>query len=135
MTLHTRLLALARFLPILEAPDFEPAKPQTSRADDNAIPWEVPSDEVRKFVEAAYKDGWVLSGFNWGDWQQADEAIDLLRDPEAIASADAEQFARVLTVVIRRDRFNAGSLIYDFRSGLITRIVRRAAVLAGERST
>ncbi|MFN7917883.1 MAG: DUF6508 domain-containing protein [Vicinamibacterales bacterium] len=135
MPSHQRLHAIAQFLPTFEASEFEAASSHVSQGDESATPWEVPSEVVQKFVEAAYEHGWVRSGFKWGEWQQTDEAIQLLRDPEAISSADAEQLARVLTVVIRRDRFNEGSLIYDFRSGLITRIVRRAAVLAGEGST
>lgn len=134
--LQRRLVALARFLPALEAAGFDPvARHHPGDAAEGDVPWDEQSEAVSSFADTCYQHGWVREDFDWNAWMPSEEAAMLLRDPEAIASADADQLARMLTAVIRRDRFNEGSFIYDFRSGLITRIVRRAAVLAGERST
>ena len=72
--------------------------------------------------------GWVLN-FAWPAWKQTDEAISLRDDAAALAAATPEQLARLLTVLIRQDRFVEGALGSAYESGLLTSIVRRAAEL------
>jgi hypothetical protein len=56
-----------------------------------------------------------------------------LRDhPEALASATPDQLAKLITVVVRQERFYEGSLAGAFEDGLVLAIVRRAGVLARE---
>jgi len=93
------------------------------------MPWFDYSDAVIAFIEYCYKDGWVLTDFSWGVWKRTTEAIDLARDPAKLACASAEQLAKLLTVIIRQDRFNEGSLACHCKSGLLLAILRRARVL------
>jgi hypothetical protein len=126
------LNVLARFLPELERPDFSPGHwTETRRLENGAfeLGYAVLSQTASEFMQAAYDSGWVLKGFNWPDWCQTDEAIQLLRGPERLAQATQEQLAKVLTVVIRQDRFAEGALIEYFANGYIRAIVRRAAEL------
>ena len=44
--------------------------------------------------------------------------------------ATPEQLARVLTVVVRAERFNEGAMAGAVQSGLLPRLLRRAAALA-----
>lgn len=88
---------------------------------------------VDEFVEAAYSHGWVMD-FDWPLWTQSEEAR-LLRDDEATLNrASADQLLKLLTVCIRQERFCEGALLDAFNSGLILRIVRRAASLADHQS-
>ena len=87
---------------------------------------------VDSFVEAAYSHAWVLKAFDWPTWAQSAEARSLRDDEAAIRNATPEQLARLLTVCIRQDRFVEGALMEAFDSGLILRIVERAAALAGD---
>ena len=91
--------------------------------------------KVEEFFHMAYREGWVLPGFDWPNWAQTPEAIRLRDDPAALAVATAEQLAQLLTVCIRQDRFVDGALVGAFNDGLILAIVRRAAVLVKERQS
>jgi hypothetical protein len=124
-----KLQALADFLPILEKPNFTGGWIPDSQEIEPRVfimPDPILSKEADEFLQAAYKHGWVLRNLNWPDWAQTEEAISLLQD-EALARATPEQLYRLLTVVIRQDRFVEGALLNAFESGLILRIVRRAA--------
>ena len=81
------------------------------------------------FVTMCYEFSWV-GPFDWGEWKETQEAVQLGDDPEVLAKATAEQLQKLLTVVIRQDRFVEGSLAAHFNSGFIDRIIDRAAVLA-----
>ncbi|HEY5071510.1 MAG TPA: DUF6508 domain-containing protein [Caulobacteraceae bacterium] len=128
------LQALAAFLPALREPGFragelcggDEIEPGVFRA-----PFVSYAPVVDSFVETAYAHAWVLKGFDWAAWAQSAEAKALRDDETAVRSATPEQLARLLTVCIRQDRFVDGALMDAFDSGLIPRIVQRAAALAG----
>jgi hypothetical protein len=46
--------------------------------------------------------------------------------------ASPDDLARLLTAIVRSDRFVEGSLVGAFESGLLTRIAQRAAALLAE---
>jgi hypothetical protein len=132
---HDQLLALARFAPIFCAPDFRFTL--TEQASSNgahvfAGPGGSLSPGALAFVECAYESGWVKS-FDWADWLQMAEAQDLANNPEAMAAATHDQLAKVLTALIRQDRFDEGALNSAFQSGLLTAIVQRAEALLHDR--
>jgi hypothetical protein len=79
------------------------------------------------FEQKAYDLGWVMRDFDWPTWKQTPEAETLRDDVQALAQATPEQLARLLTVCIRQDRFCEGALESTFESGLLTRILERAA--------
>ena len=72
-------------------------------------------------------------GFAWPDWAGTPEAIALRTGTAtALARATPDQLAKLLTMLIREDRFNEGALAESFETGLVAAIVRRAgATLAG----
>ena len=129
--LQERLQALAVFLPLFEQPGFEfgewiaNPKSETGVLRMPTYSW---SDTAHLFVKTAYDTGWVLN-FDWPAWAQTDEAISLRDDAAALATAAPQQLARLLTVLIRQDRFVEGALASAYESGLLTNIVRRAAAL------
>ena len=93
------------------------------------MPHYVLSEEASRFIEMCYEMKWMRS-FDWGEWVQTPEAISLRDDPVSMEEATHEQMERLLTALIRQDRFVEGSLGEAFESGLLTRIVKRAAVLS-----
>ena len=52
--------------------------------------------------------------------------------PDVLAAATPDQRGKLLTAVIREDRFNEGALGDSFESGFIAAIARRAKALAEE---
>jgi hypothetical protein len=86
------------------------------------------ADDV-DFATMCYDLGWV-EPFDWVEWKETQEAVQLADDPEVLAKATSEQLQKLLTVMIRQDRFVEGSLASHFNSGFIDRIIDRVAVLA-----
>jgi hypothetical protein len=72
---------------------------------------------------------WIVGAFDWSSWLAGDEGRALRDDPAAIASATPDQLARLLTAIVRSDRFVEGSIAGAFESGLLAGISRRAAAL------
>jgi hypothetical protein len=81
---------------------------------------------------AVGRGGWVIVGFDWRSWLQTDEGRALRDRPEALASATPEQLGKLLTAIVRSDRFVEGSIAGAFESGLLARIARRATALLAE---
>lgn len=126
--------ALAAFLPTVTDPAFKPGEVVSPpRGDDGVMqmPFVSYGEAVHAFLKTAYAEGWVLSNFSWPDWAGTEEAARLRDDPATLAGATPEQLMRLLTVCIRQDRFVDGALLDAFESGLIRRVVQRAADLVG----
>ncbi len=132
-----RLLALAAFLPIVEADDFfagETVFPPDTPDGVSRFPYSDLSRPVQQFLKMVYDAKWVVS-FDWPAWARSQEAQDLFaNDGRALSTAQPEQLRKMLTTCARRDRFCEGSLIADFESGLMQRIIRRADALLREQA-
>ena len=117
-----RLDAIAAFLPAFEAQDFSVGSIKTLMHFDYSEP-------VLRFQETAYEDGWVSPEVDWPAWTETEEARRLRDDRTAIEAATVEQLQKLLTTVIRQDRFVTGALAGAFESGLLTAVVRRVEQL------
>lgn len=127
------LRQLANFLQEFERPGFkagEWAGGEEIEPNVLSMPFIDYGDVVSSFIDAAYLHGWIVNDFDWGEWSNSAEAKRLHGDESAVADATVEQLRRLLTLHIRQDRFSEGALLKAFESGLMLRIVRRAAVLA-----
>ncbi|MFG1289098.1 DUF6508 domain-containing protein [Xanthobacter versatilis] len=130
--------ALADFLPPLQQPGFTAGNVRGGEQTEPGVlqmPFIDYDPVVDAFVAVAYRQSWVLTDFDWQVWAQSDEAKALQGEETAIATATPEQLGRLITVCVRQERFCEGALMSAFDSGLILRIVERAAVLAGDPSS
>jgi hypothetical protein len=133
--LQGRLDVLAALVPLLEAPDgdFGHWDPPWTAADGTMrLPQFVTGALCDTFRDAVARGHWVIVGFDWPTWARTDEAQALWRDPATLAAATPDQLAWFLTALIRSERFSEGTLDENYRSGVLARIARRAAVLAEE---
>lgn len=131
-SLATDLQALADFLPVFRQPGFQAGTWAGGAETEPGViqmPYVSYDPVVDSFRKVAYEHGWVKKDFAWSAWMQSDEARSL-RAGTAIRSATSDQLGQLLTFCIRQDRFVEGALMGAFESGLILRIVERAAVLA-----
>ncbi len=130
-TLKKRLDALAEYLDAFESPiEFG-----YWESPSGSLPYYVLHEgEPMDFVRTCYESGWIQP-FDWADWMGTPEAIELRDDPSLLERATPEQLGKLLTVIIRQDRFVEGALGSAFDSGLLTGIVRRASVLATEQES
>jgi len=137
LPLLDRLRGLVIFLPEFEAPDFEFGSWTPAAMTDGVMTLGFYSlgDTASKFVGRAYELGWVHGGFDWPKWAQGPRAKALRDEPEVLATAPPDDLARLLTVVVRQERFGDGSLADAYETGLLTAILRRMAALAAQTET
>lgn len=108
---------------------------QTSAAADASAFRITPyGPELDEFVRVAYDDGWVLTGFDWPTWKETPEAAQLHGSSVMIANATVMQLARIMTTLIRQDRFAEGTLRSAWETGLLHRVLTRIAQLSREKS-
>lgn len=93
------------------------------------MPWFELSERAEAFTRAAAGNGWVQP-FDWMAWIETDQGKALRDDRGALAVATPDQLQRLLTAIIRAERFSDGSLDWAFQSGLMAAIARRAKTLA-----
>lgn len=129
-----RLRALARYLAVFADSTWAAGRWVRPKTDPGtfASSWFKLNEDATRFVEDCYACGWVLGGFDWAAWAGTREAQRLRDEPEALTQATELQLARLLTVVIRQERFVDGALGSAFETGLILGIVRRAKQLFDE---
>ncbi|HEU0236868.1 MAG TPA: DUF6508 domain-containing protein [Candidatus Limnocylindrales bacterium] len=89
----------------------------------------------KAFLAVVGRGGWVFP-FDWGAWLATPEGAALQggEAAEAVARATPLQLARLLTAIVRSDRFVEGSVAGAFESGLLLGIARRAGGLANRGS-
>lgn len=129
------LQSLAGFLDQISAPDFSAGEwvlPKSNNDEVIQMPYVRFSGIAAAFIKAAYENKWLETKFDWSEWATSPEATRLIDDPHALATAEPQDLSRLLTVCVRRDKFQEGALLNDFKSGLILRIVQRAAKIVGK---
>jgi hypothetical protein len=126
-----RLLRLARHLEAFESPDFSFGDWEPSRTDDAGVirlGWYRFSPGAEAFLADVRAGGWVMP-FDWPAWLASPEGQRLAGHPGAVAVATADDLQRLLTSIVRSERFGDGSLESAFESGMLTAIIRRAKEL------
>ena len=81
------------------------------------------TDAVHQFVNKLYQEGFVY-GFDWGSWLNK-VGEEYVRNKDNIRSADILTIQRMLTAIVRADRFNDGLLMTMIDDGIIVAILRR----------
>lgn len=133
-TMRDRLRAIGAFVDELEAPGFDaglwhPSERSRTHGerDVRTMPWYELSTRATAFVAAL---AGIMVVFDWPTWARTDEAQTLHDDRRVLAAATPDLLAKLVTALVRQDRFNEGALGASFESGLMAAIARRAAALA-----
>ena len=127
-----RLSALARWEAVFADPGFTIGHWVRTEPDERGVihmPWFEYSEAADAFREDVGAHGWVVV-FDWMTWLSSPDGRRYLDDPGLVAGASAEDLSRLLTSIIRGERFSEGELAGAHGSGILMAIVRRAGVLA-----
>ena len=131
-SLRDRLQLLARHLEAFESPGFSFGAWEPSRTDADGLThlgWYRFSPAAEAFLADVRAGGWVTP-FDWPAWLASPEGQALTHGPQAVVGASAEDLERLLTAIVRSDRFTEGSLAGAFESGVLGAVMRRASDLA-----
>jgi len=129
-----RLRTLAALEPVLGSKDADFGQWDASPRVDGVLhmPYYVFGPTADAFRSAVGRGGWIVAGFDWMTWLQTERGAALRDRPEALAAASVDDLAKLITAIVRSDRFVEGSIAGAFESGLLTRIAQRAAALLAE---
>jgi Family of unknown function (DUF6508) len=123
---------LTAFIPALAAPAFTAGRwmpleqPETG---PKTMPWFHLNETGSAFLSAFYEDGWWLKDFDWATWRRAAE-FEVSKG--YLAEAPLLWIRRLLTFIVRLDRFNEGSFGSCLKDGRILEILRRLERLGNE---
>lgn len=114
---------ILKYLPLLEdrTKKFYVEAPQ-DKPDITVLPFYLLTGIGLKLYEDLYKEGFVTK-FKWADWIY--EAGEYSADDEKLSKADLKDIRRLLTIIIRQDRFCEGLLEEAIESGFMLKIFRR----------
>ena len=94
-----------------------------------ALPFWLEDEIVSRFFNAAYFLNIVIV-FDWASWQ---EGIDILNEPDSdFNNYDFETLCKLVTLIVRGDKFCEGYLINSFETGNMTRIIEALQVKVKE---
>lgn len=129
------LKAIAAYLPIMEAPDFQFTDGQEPMVEVTPGQFEMRgytyNEQVWRLIDTAHEHGWVYNDdtFQWMNWMQTQEAQTLRDDPAALTTATPLQLARLMTIMARQERFCEGGMLDWWKDGMLLGILRRAEAL------
>jgi hypothetical protein len=143
MGVSDRVKALAAFVPELaEATGFgtwsTPTRSEVDILGQDGSTWKVVAttlpfveytDLVTRLTRMAGATGWMDSSFKWQDWLGTEEGRQL-EHPEFLSPLDEAHISRILTAVIRADRFTEGTLLHFFENGTFLKLAQAAERLS-----
>lgn len=91
----------------------------------NTLPYTEQAELIQEFVQFMYDKDLVIN-FDWSKWQEGRDWF-ALDDEAKYQDLDIETSLKLLTAVIRNDRFNEGALVRAFESGVFPRIISHIA--------
>ena len=126
-----QLQSLADFWSVFDNPKFvyETQDEVKEKKGVITMPSSSLSPEAKAFNRMIYQEGWILDGFDWPEWAQTDEFKDLFSKPESLAKASADQLAKLLTALVRKERFCEGTMASASAEGVLVSITQRAGML------
>lgn len=93
----------------------------------NTFPWVEQNELEQEFVQFMYDKDLVIN-FDWVHWQEGREWF-ALNDDSKYENLDGETALKLLTTIIRNDRFLNGALAQAFKNGSIPKIINKLLTL------
>lgn len=93
----------------------------------NTLPYTEQSEPIQEFVQFMYDKDLVIN-FDWSKWQEGRDWF-ASEDEAKYQDLDIETSLKLLTAVIRNDRFNEGALVRAFEDGTLPKVVERLIAL------
>jgi len=119
------------FLPLFSTPGFQACSlTEAGRGlSKKGIPMPLLaySQELKDFLHQLYALG-IVTPFDWPEWQRKEQSYSL----DKIATADSVYLRKLLTVLVRKERFCEGTLQWAFQNGVIVAILHRLKQLRSE---
>lgn len=87
------------------------------------FPWVEQHPLIQDFVSFMYENELVVK-FSWTEWQEGRNWY-ASEDEEKYNQLDVETALKLLTAIIRNERFNDGALVWAFEDGSFPKIIKK----------
>lgn len=91
------------------------------------FPWVENYFLIQDFVSFMYENKLVVK-FSWVEWQEGRDWY-ALDDESKYGKLDIETSLKLLTAIIRNDRFNEGALVSAFETGVFPKIIQKLTTI------
>jgi len=92
------------------------------------MPWVQNDPLILEFITFIYEEGLTIV-FDWKDWDEGEKLYES-KDQTKYNNVDLETTLKLITAVIRQDRFADGSLAWAFESGDFPKLANRLVELS-----
>lgn len=86
------------------------------------FPYMISSDIVSKFHDVVYKKN-IEIVFDWGNWKKGQDILE--NELSDFSKLDLITLVKLITTIVRNDRFSTGYLVSKFEDGTILKIIKR----------
>lgn len=100
---------------------------KTTETGAKTFPFTEQHELIREFVQFMYDKDLVIN-FNWSAWQEGRDWY-TSEDEEKYDKLDVEMALKLVTAIIRNDRFSEGALVQAFERGDFPRIINKLLTL------
>ncbi len=114
---------LMELIPIIEKTKNFSEQGKMNYTEDGVmiLPHDIPDDIVNRFETIVY-DMPIFITFNWGSWQEGRRI--LKNETFDYDSIDIPTKCKLITAIVRSERFCEGALVSAFRSGQMLKILK-----------
>jgi len=88
-----------------------------------SMPYTDPDPLISEFMEFMYDKDLVIN-FDWASWQEGRDFF-TLDDPDKYSHLNTETTLKLITAILRNDRFNDGALASSFESGDMQKLIEQ----------
>lgn len=128
-----KIEALARYAPIFRSRDVTfgtpaPSNGSGTQEDPLQLTGFHGNELYDEFIREMYHWGWV-EDFDYNQWWDSEEGRRFMNDNSKIALANTDQLTKLMTIILRGERWRDGWLEDQLQSGRLVAIAERAKVI------
>jgi hypothetical protein len=91
------------------------------------FPWIENYFLIQDFTSFMYENELIVK-FSWTEWQEGRDWY-ALDDDSKYVNLDVETALKLITAIVRSDRFNEGALVNAFETGVFPRIIQKLVTI------
>ena len=95
-------------------------------SEENTFLWVSESEIVSKFRDVLF-DKNIEIVFDWGNWKEGQDILE--NENSDYSKLDLMTLVKLITSIVRNDRFSTGYLVSKFEDGTILKILHRLNVI------
>jgi hypothetical protein len=93
---------------------------EKTKEDVSVMPYYAPSELISEFIKIVY-DMDIILPFDWIKWREGESLLS--QNPQNFSNLDLLTLCKLITAIVRNDRFTEGYLLSKCNDGTVTNIL------------